>query len=336
MTVGFNDALNNYGWTGAAVAENTGSGGNPAIQAQVIENQIDSRLSAGDVLVTTILNASSFNEAIQKALDNDIAVINGHTTPNPEDWNDEFMRNEATGDGFSYTSPVTNNDQQMIIPHVGIRDAQAGVALAAEAYGRMQEDNPDPDGNEYTVVITNGLDSNPAVTRRVNSEVTNRGTAQRYLESRSDPSVSLYTGNIISIDPNAARAATEIQSTISGDEDQIDAVLSAGYWGAVAGGNLKADDVLPDRTVTGGFDLDQRMINNILNGNTDFTVAQDPYSQGYMNVPMAWIYLERGMEMKHLEWGVSVWDESNIEFADERRSWSDLRDYQRSNYEGLL
>jgi len=335
MTVGFNDALNNYGWTGAAVAENTGSGGNPALQAQVIENQIDERLGAGDVLVTTILNASSFNDAIQRALDNDIAVINGHTTPNPENWNEDVMRNEATGSGFRYTSPVTDEPQQMIIPHVGIKDSEAGVALAVEAYDRMQQANSDPDGDEYTVVITNGLDSNPAVTRRVNKDVTNRGTAQRYLESQSDPSVSLYTGNVISVDANAARAETEIQSTISGDEDQIDAVLSAGYWGAVAGGNLKADGVLPERTVTGGFDLDQRMINNILNGNTDFTVAQDPYSQGYLNIPLAWIYLERGMEMKHIEWGVSVWDDSNIEFANERRSWSDLRDYQQSNYGGL-
>jgi len=329
MTVGFNDALNNYGWTGAAVAENTGEGGNPPIQVTLIENQITNELEAGDVLVTTILNRSSFNNVIQQALDNDIVVINGHTTPDPEDWNNEFMTTQAAGNGFRY------RDQSMTIPHVGIRDSEAGVALAAEAYDRMQDANSDPDGGEYTVLITNGLDVNPSVTRRVDKTATNRGTAQRYLESRSDPAVSLYNDQIISVAPNASGAQSQIESTIAGDENDIDAVLSAGYWGAVGAGNLKGDGVLPESTVTGGFDLDQRMIDNILEGLTDFTVAQDPYSQGYLNVPLAWIYLTRGMEMKDLEWGVSVWDETNIEFANERRNWTDLKDWQESNYEGL-
>jgi ABC-type sugar transport system substrate-binding protein len=329
MTVGFNDALNNYGWTGQAIARPTGSGGNPTIQTTLIQNAINDRLEAGDVLVTTILNNSSFNEVIQNALDNDIAVINGHTVPNPEDWDNEFMMNEANGSGFRY------RDQPITIPHVGIRDSEAGVALGAEAYDRMQEVNSDPDGGEYTVLMTNGLDINPSVTRRVDAGATNRGTAQRYLETRSNPGVSLYNDAILSVAPNASGAESEIESTIAGDEAEIDAVLSAGYWGAVAGGNLINKGILDEDVVTGGFDLDQRMIDNILEGFTDFTVAQDPYSQGYLNVPLAWIYLERGMEMKDIEWGVSVWDESNIDFADERRNWTDLKDWQQNNFDGL-
>jgi ABC-type sugar transport system substrate-binding protein len=329
MTVGFNDALNNYGWSGQAVARPTGSGGKPTVQTTLSQNEIDNRLEAGDVLVTTILNNSSFNEVIQRALDNDIVVINGHTVPNPEDWNNEFMMNEAGGSGFRY------RDQPMIIPHVGIKDEEAGVALGAEAYDRMQQANPDPEGNEYTIVMTNGLDINPSVTRRVNASATNRGTAQRYLESRSDPSVSLYNDAILSVTPEATEAESQIESTIQGDEDEIDAVVSAGYWGAVGGGNLKNKGILAEDTVCGGFDLDQRMIDNIKAGFTDFTVAQDPYTQGYMNVPLAWIYLERGMEMKHIEWGVSIWDEDNIGFADERRNWPQLKEWQQNNFDGL-
>jgi hypothetical protein len=47
------------------------------------------------------------------------------------------------------------------------------------------------------------------------------------------------------------------------------------------------------------------------------------------------MYVERGVEMKDIEWGVSVWDQSNIEFATERRSWGDLRDWQNNNYDFL-
>jgi hypothetical protein len=50
------------------------------------------------------------------------------------------------------------------------------------------------------------------------------------------------------------------------------------------------------------------------------------------------MYLERGIEMKDLEWGVSVWDEDNVDFALERRSWAGdggLLQWQESNYDFL-
>jgi hypothetical protein len=42
--------------------------------------------------------------------------------------------------------------------------------------------------------------------------------------------------------------------------------------------------------------------------------------------------------MKDLEWGVSVWDEDNVPFALERRSWAGddgLLQWQGDNYEFL-
>jgi hypothetical protein len=65
---------------------------------------------------------------------------------------------------------------------------------------------------------------------------------------------------------------------------------------------------------------------------------RQPYSQGFQNVPLAWMYVERGIEMKDLEWGVSVWDEDNVDFALERRSWAGddgLLQWQEGNYDFL-
>jgi len=329
MTVGFNDALNNYGWTGQAIAPGTGAAGisNVEVQRTLINNAIDDVLDAGDVLVTTILNPTFLNEALQRAFDNDIVVINAHTSPSPDEWTTEFMRNEAIESGFRYRGrPIT-------IPHVGIRDERAGVAFAAEAYRRLQEMNPDPDGGEYTVLITNGLEINPAVTRRVNASASDRGTAQRYFETRVDPSVALYDNRIVSTSPNHVGARSQIESTIEGDEDDINAVLSADYWGAIAAGNLKEEGVLREDCVIGGFNLDQRMIDNIREGFIDFALGQDPYRQGYQPIPLAWSYLERGMPMRDVEWGVCVYDADNIGFADERRNWSALRGWQEDNYD---
>lgn len=63
-----------------------------------------------------------------------------------------------------------------------------------------------------------------------------------------------------------------------------------------------------------------RTIGNVAIGNeVDFVVGQDTYSQGYWSAIVAWTWLERGVPMKDLEWGASVWDERNIEFATQRQ-----------------
>jgi len=330
IVCGFHDALDRYGWSGGAVAVETDFGGQPAVQAALIELEIDQTLTEGDVLVTSIPNSETFNYVIHRALDNDIVVVNAHTSPNPDTWTHEFMMHEAEGEnfdgGFSY------RDQPTIIPHVGIRDERAGAAMAAEAYERMREAEPDKD--EYSVLLCNALPNNPAFTRRVNKDATSQGTAQRYLETRSDPSVSIYGGGggskILQIDPRVSGAETQISNTLG--TDTVDAVLGSGYWAAVAAGRLKQNGDLPESTVTGGFDLDQRMIDSVRDGHTDFTLGQDPYNQGYRSVPLAWAYLERGMPMRDVEWGVCVYDEDNIDFADERRNWQELDQWQQDNY----
>jgi len=322
MTCGFHDALNVFGWDGQVTGP-PADGGIPD-QVSLIEQNI-SNMEPGDVLVTTVLNNEAYNDAIQTALDNDIAVINGHSTPATRDWNYDYMTNDVE---FSYRG------EPMIIPHVGIRDARGGAAMAAEAYDRMQERIPDKD--EYTVLITNELPDNPSVTRRVNQDAADLGTAERYFKARSDPSVSLYNDQIINPPPSIADAQTQIVDTISGED--VDAVVCSAFWGAVGAGQALEAGELDDPMVVCGFDLLRPLLNQIEAGNVDFTVGQDPYSQGFQNVPLAWMYVERGIEMKDLEWGVSVWDADNVPFALERRSWAGdngLLQWQEGNYEFL-
>jgi ABC-type sugar transport system substrate-binding protein len=322
MTCGFHDALNVFGWDGKVTGP-PGSGGIPD-QVSLIEQNV-SNMDPGDVLVTTILNNEAYNDVIQTAMDNDIVVVNGHTTPSTRDWNYEYMQRDV---GFTY------RDQEMIVPHVGIRDARGGAAMAAEAYDRLQQKIPDTD--EYTVLITNELPDNPSVTRRVSKDAADIGTAQRYFEAQSDPSVSLYNDQIINPPPDIAEAQTQIIDTIAGAD--VDAVVCSAFWGAVGAGQALESGELEGPMVVCGFDLLRPLLNQIEGGNVDFTVGQDPYSQGFQTVPLAWMYVERGIEMKDLEWGVSVWDEANVDFALERRSWAGddgLLQWQENNYDFL-
>jgi simple sugar transport system substrate-binding protein len=322
MTCGFHDALNVFGWDGRVTGP-PADGGIPD-QVSLIDQSV-SNMSAGDVLVTTVLNNEAYNDAIQNALDNDIAVVNGHTTPATKDWNYDYMQNDV---GFSY------RDQPMVVPHVGIRDARGGAAMAAEAYDRLQQKIPDKD--EYTVLITNELPDNPSVTRRVNQDAANLGTAERYFKAQSDPSVSLYNDQIINPPADIAEAQSQIVNTISGEE--VDGVVCSAFWGAVGAGQALEAGELDGPMVVCGFDLLLPLLNQIEAGNVDFTVGQDPYSQGFQTVPLAWMYLERGIEMKDIEWGVSVWDSDNVGFALERRSWAGdngLLQWQQDNYDFL-
>ncbi|MFC7028380.1 substrate-binding domain-containing protein [Halomicroarcula sp. GCM10025324] len=322
LICGYQDALNQFGWNGSVTGPSGATAGDPSAQIQILNTQVDN-LDPGDVLVTTVLDTTAYNDVLQRALDNDIVVINGHTTPatNPPEgapWNYETMQEE-----FSY------RDQAMIIPHVGIRDARGGAAMAAEAYERLQQTFPDKD--ELTVLITNELPDNPAVTRRVNANAESTGTAQRYFEAQSNPSVSLYNDQIINPPANIAEAQTEITNTISGQD--VDGVICSAFWGAVGAGQALDAGEIEGPMVICGFDLVRPLLNGINDGFIDFTVGQDPYSQGFMNVPLAWMYVNRGIEMKDIEWGVSVWDEENVPFALERRSWADLQSWQNQNYD---
>jgi len=322
MTCGFHDALNVFGWDGQVTGPPDTGGRSDQVN---LINQNVSNMEAGDVLVTTILDNQSYNDAIQNALDNDIAVINGHSTPATKDWNYDYVQDEV---GFTY------RDEPMIVPHVGIRDARGGAAMAAEAYDRLQEKIPDKD--EYTVLITNELPDNPSVTRRVNQDAADLGTAERYFRTQSNPSVSLLNDQIINPPDDIAEAQSQIVDTISGED--VDAVVCSAFWGAVGAGQALEAGELDGPMVVCGFDLLRPLLDQIQAGNVDFTVSQDPYSQGFQNVPLAWMYLERGIEMKDLEWGVSVWDEDNVGFALERRSWAGdngLLNWQENNYDFL-
>ena len=306
LIAGFNDALNQFDWNGGV---NGPSGGtqSQSQQIEIINTTIDQLQGGQDVLVTTILDGQAYIDPIQRALDNDLAVINGHSTPAEEDWNNDVMR-----ENFTY------KDSEMIIPHVGIRDTRGGVAMAAEAYERMQSQL---DADQYTVMFGNGLPGNPAVTRRVDPG------AREFLSTKDDVTMIEET---LDVTTEFAEAQSRVESRLSTNED-INVVLGAGFWTAVGASQAVESGNVSRDLVIGGFDLTEAVLTSIRDGSIDFTMGQDPYGQGFLNVPLAWMYMERGIEMKHLEFGVTIIDEDNVEYALQRNVWSDLRDWQEQN-----
>ncbi|WP_247004279.1 substrate-binding domain-containing protein [Halosolutus gelatinilyticus] len=90
---------------------------------------------------------------------------------------------------------------------------------------------------------------------------------------------------------------------------------------------LKSQGV-EDELLGGGFDLEEPTMEAINNGVMDYTIGQDPYSQGYVPTMLAWLYMERGIPPKDYKTGAEVIDQENIEFALKRSDWSTLLEQQ--------
>jgi simple sugar transport system substrate-binding protein len=77
----------------------------------------------------------------------------------------------------------------------------------------------------------------------------------------------------------------------------------------------------------GGFDLLPTTMESIRDGNMQWTIGQDPYTQGLMPVLMAWKQLERGYPGVFYDTGAEVVDASNIAAIIEReQGWIDQTD----------
>jgi simple sugar transport system substrate-binding protein len=307
LIAGFNDALNQFGWSGGVTGPTNPSSAVPQ-QIEMINTLIDQLQGGRDVLVTTILDEQAYIDPIQRALDANIAVINGHTTPSRDVWNNEVMR-----ENFTYKG------RPIVIPHVGILDRQGGIAMAAEAYERMQSELA---ADEYTVLIGNGLPGNPAVTRRVDPG------ARSYLKTKEDVHLIEET---LDVTTDYGKAQSRIVSKLNANSD-INVVMGAGFWTAVGASQAVESDQITRDLIICGFDLVDVVLDGIKNGHIDFTMGQDPYSQGFLNVPLAWMWMERGIEMKHLEYGVTFVDKTNVDYALNRNRWGALRKWQKQNF----
>jgi len=333
MTCGYHDALNIFGYTGEL--RGPGQDGTLTDQVDIIESEIDN-MDEGDIIISTILDVNTYNDAIQSALDNGIIFINGHSTPatsvpDGPSWNYETQQEQ-----FTYESPVSGEDREMIIPHVGIRDARGGVAMAVEMQERLQNQKPDQD--EYTVFLVNDLPDNPAVSRRVDKSRSSEGTAQRYYETQDN--INVYQDQVFETPqpPEISKSRNDVVDTIQGED--VDAVVASAFWAAAGAGAARNEGELDEDMLICGFDLAGMTgtgedAGPIASGNVDFVMGQDPYTQGFLNVPLGWMWAERGIEMKDLEFGVSIFDQRNIEFATQRRKWSTLIDWQEDNYDVL-
>jgi ABC-type sugar transport system substrate-binding protein len=296
---GMNDALNKLGWTGQFTGP---TGNNQAKQVEIMNTQVDSLQGQRDVLATTVLDASSYAAPVEKAINNNIPVLQYNTTV--DGWDFQTMM-----DQFG-----------MPLPYIGQRAYPAGNAVGITAYEKAREKFGS--GTELTVLPCIGVPGHPALQARTDG-----------FENSIGQQDNVTMLEELDLTTDVAKATTRVQDAYNANND-INVILGSGFWAAAAGAKLVENEGLQDQMVIGGFDLPQSTLDAIQDGTVTFTVGQDPYSQGYVPAQFAYTFMDRGMPMKDFITGVSIIDQSNIEFAAQRSgSWAALTDWQKNNYD---
>jgi ABC-type sugar transport system substrate-binding protein len=296
--VGMNDGLQRNGWTGEFMGPSSGHDSEQQIETL---NTIVNRLEGGrDVLATTVLDENQYEGPVKAAAEKNIPVVQYNTTVDAWD--------------FNYMMENFGN----VFPYVGQKFIPGGVAVGETGYEKAQEKLGT---DELTLLPTNGVPGHPALEKRTEG-------FRMAFEAQENTTVL----DTLNVSDDLGQAITRVQDAYRAN-DNIDVILGAGWWGSAAAARLIEENGLENELVAGGFDLPEATLEGIRNGYIDFTAGQDPYSQGYLPTQLAWEYMERGVPMKDYNTGISIIDESNIEFATRRSgSWDELRSWQDENY----
>jgi ABC-type sugar transport system substrate-binding protein len=297
VIAGMNDGLNKLGWSGELVGP---TGTDQTEQVEILNTTIDLLQGSRDVLVTTVLDDSSYVSPVRDAIDKGIPVLQTNTTVDA--WDHEFMQEEFG----------------QVLPYVGQRAYPAGNAVGITAYEKAQDLLEE---DEYTVLPCIATPGHPALQARTDGFVNSIG---------AQDNVTMLEQLDVSLD--VSQATSRIQDAYTANQD-INVILGSGWLGPAGAASLVEQQGLHDQMVVGGFDLPESTIKGIQNSTITFTVGQDPYSQGYIPTQLAYEYMDRGIPMKDYITGVSIIDESNIDFVAQRSgSWRDLVDFQKENY----
>ncbi len=297
IIVGMNDGLNNLGWTGEFVGP---SSHDPAQQMETFNTTVSRLRNGRDAIATSILDKNQYTGPIKNAIDNDIPVASFNTSVYSGQYS-EMMDTFGT-----------------VVPYVGQKFVPAGVAVGLTGYEIASEKKG---GDKIVALPTTSAPGHPALSARAEG-------IRRALEAQDNVEVL----DTLNVSGDQAKAINRVSTKYSANPD-INLILGTALQGAIAGGRLVENEGLQGEMTVGGFDLPEPTLEGIRKGTIDFTAGQDPYSQGNMPVQMMWQYMERGIPMKDFNTGISIIDESNVDFASRRSgSWPDLQQWQEQNY----
>jgi ABC-type sugar transport system substrate-binding protein len=227
----------------------------------------------------------------------------------PEAYNE--LAQDAVDQGISVVGYNTDNDFRADagLGYVGQDQFNAGFQNGLQAAKWAGEVTGRDDGK---IVVMTCCPGHTALEERI------RGTVAAIEET------SGYTTEVLNGTDDAEQYVANVEAKYQAESDEI--VGFAGVSGYTENlGRFAEANSLGGVVALGGFDLLPTTMESIAAGDMQWTIGQDPYTQGFIPVMMAWNELERGYPARFYDTGAEIIDPSNIEAVIAReQSWIDL------------
>ena len=227
----------------------------------------------------------------------------------PEAYNELIQ--DALDQGIVMVGYNTDNDfrAELGLGYVGQDQFNAGYQNGLQAVKYAEEVTGKTEGK---IVVMTCCPGHTALEERI------RGT-QAAIEENSS-----YETEVLNGTDDANQYVANVEAKWQAESDEI--VAFAGVSGYTENlGRFAEANGLGGQVALGGFDLLPTTMESIKNGDMQWTIGQDPYTQGFIPVMMAWNQIERGYPARFYDTGAEIVDSSNIEATLEReQSWIDL------------
>ncbi|MCE7979854.1 MAG: hypothetical protein DYG89_01565 [Caldilinea sp. CFX5] len=231
------------------------------------------------------------------------------TMSDPEAYNS--LIEDAISQGIVVVGYNTDNDfrAEKGLGYVGQDQFNAGYQSGLQAVKHAKAVTGKDEGK---IVVVTCCPGHTALEERV------RGTVAAIEENSS------YTTEVLNGTADANQYVSNVEAKWQAESDQI--VAFAGVDGYTENlGRFGEANSLQGKVALGGFDLLPTTMQSIKDGVMQWTIGQDPYTQGFIPVMMAWNQLERGYPPRFYDTGAEVVDAANIDAIMTReQSWIDL------------
>jgi ribose transport system substrate-binding protein len=252
-------------------------------EVATLQYQLDAIAAKPMAVGFTRVNTAQFDDAIKQAQDEGIFVI---------------LYNTAS-DGY----------QDLGVAYVGQEFIPAGIASGLQAAKHAQELTGRTEG---VIVLGTIAPGHSALDARM------EGARQGIAQYNEENGTSFTTEDMTtSTDPAEAISKLDAKWAASGDDIVGFAHADFVHWHT---GTWIEQAGLEGRFANGGFDLVPGVLTAIENGTAQWSIAQNPYAQGWVTSSLIHMGAEKGYPPFSYDTGAEVVDASNIEMVVEREA----------------
>jgi len=233
----------------------------------------------------------------------------GFTRVNTEQFDDAIRQAQEQGIFVILYNTASEGYQDLGVAYVGQEFIPAGIASGLQAAKHAQEITGRTDG---VIVLGTIAPGHSALDARM--EGARQGIAQYNEENGTS-----YTTEDLTTSTDAAEAIAKLDAKWATDGDKIVGFAHADYvhWHT---GTWIEQAGLQGRFANGGFDLVPGVLAAIGAGTAQWSIAQNPYAQGFVTSALIHMGAERGYPPFSYDTGAEVVDAANIEAVVEREA----------------